>query len=237
MTQKIDIHTHVLPGVDDGARNWDMCRQMLLESVEAGVTQIIATPHYLPWKKKAPSEQIRSLCAQTAQQFKKETGKNIDIYPGNEIYYHTELIDSLKDKKALTLADSRYVLIEFSTDESFQVICSAVHNLTMAGYIAVLAHVERYRHIASLERMWELHQMGALLQMNIEVLDRGLFDGMGRLAKKALQHEMIQFLASDMHNVTSRPPMRGKALLWAEKKLSAEYLQDILWNNGMTILQ
>lgn len=237
MTQKIDIHTHILPGVDDGAGNWDMCRQMLLQSVEAGVTQIIATPHYLPWKKKASPEQIRSLCTQTAQQFKKETGKNIDIYPGNEIYYHIEFIDSLKNKKALTLADSRYVLIEFSIDESFKVICSAVHNLTMAGYIPVLAHVERYRNMASLERMWELRQMGALLQMNIEVLNRGLFDGMGRLAKKALRHEMIQFLASDMHNVTSRPPMKEEALLWAEKKLSAEYLQDILRNNGMTILQ
>lgn len=60
----IDIHTHILPGIDDGAKDWDTCLEMLLKSAENGVKKVIATPHYLPWKQKSSSKEIESLCMQ-----------------------------------------------------------------------------------------------------------------------------------------------------------------------------
>ena len=107
---KIDIHTHVLPGIDDGAKNWDMALQMLAKSAEYGVTKVIATPHCIPWKKKTDTEQIKRLCKQAKEELLKKYGISMDIYPGHEIYYGVDALQQLRNGDILTLADSQYVL-------------------------------------------------------------------------------------------------------------------------------
>ena len=234
--EMIDIHTHVLPGIDDGAKNWDMCMQMLAKSAECGVRKIIATPHYLPWKKNAGGEKIQALCQEVKEKFYKNLGISMDIYPGNEIYYHVDMLDSIKKGKALTLAGSRYVLTEFSTEESSGVIQKAVQNLREAGYIPVIAHVERCRSLRKPDSLEKLQELGALFQMNVEVLELGLLSETGRWAKKMLQEERIHFLSSDMHNLEKRPPLSAERLQWTEKRLRQDYIEALLWSNGNRII-
>ena len=233
----IDIHTHVLPRIDDGAKDWDMCMQMLIKSSECGVKKIIATPHYLPWKKNADPEKIRARCRQAQEKLYEYAGISMDIYPGNEIYYHMNVLESLRSKQALTLADSRYVLMEFSTEESFSVIQRAIQNLREAGYKPIIAHVERIRTMRKPGRMEILRDMGALFQMNAEVLEYGFFSETGRWAKKMLAEGEIHFMASDMHNPEKRPPLSGKILSRLEKKLDEEEREALLWDNACRILK
>lgn len=235
-----DIHTHILPGVDDGARDWEACMQMLDRSAACGVRRIIATPHYLPWKRNADRSTIERLCAEAEERFHDRSGITMQIFPGNEIWYHAEVPDNLKSGKICTLAGSRYVLVEFSTGESYTTICRAVQSLREAGYIPILAHVERYESLRKPGRLKELRSLGACLQMNVEVLQLGRFSSIGRWVGRILREErageeIIQFLASDMHNMSSRPPLSLQQLKRAEKALEREYLQKLLHKNSNRI--
>ena len=235
MTHITDIHTHILPGIDDGAPDWLTCRQMLAQSHASGVSRIIATPHYLPWKKNVSAAQIRELCRAVQKKMLEETGIAINIYPGQEIYCHGDIVERLKTGRALTLADSRYVLVEFSTEDSYSTIERAVQNLREAGYVPIIAHVERYRCIRN-TGLDKLHDLGALFQMNLEVVQLKTFHPIGRWAKKALVQEQIHFLASDMHNLNNRPPIAKEQLCWLEKHLNQTYRNNLIEENSSKIL-
>lgn len=233
---KIDIHTHVLPGIDDGARDWDTCLLMLSRSAASGVKKVIATPHFLPWKKQSSPKEIEALCLQAEKKLLEKHGIAMDIYCGNEIYYNTDAIQKLREGKVLTLAGSRYVLLEFESRTSYQVFCRAVKEFRDAGYIPIIAHMERYECLRQASKMQELKDMGALFQMNVEAFQGGLFDSDSRWSKKCLLEEQVDFLASDMHGLRRRTPMAEEKLLWVQKKLNPKYQKELLYKNAQKIL-
>ena len=103
-----DIHCHILPGIDDGPRNWDMTLQMVQQSWDAGVRTMIATPHYLPWHERLKGETVLSLVEEARQKVASELGVEMTILTGEELYYHSGLMEELQQGKALTMAGSRY---------------------------------------------------------------------------------------------------------------------------------
>lgn len=232
---KIDIHTHVLPGVDHGAKDWDISLKMLAKSAKCGVKTVIATPHYLPWKNGVTAEVICERCKEAEERLQKEYGISMDIYPGNEIYYSTDTVEILKAGKALTLAGSRYVLVEFEPEVSYQTLCKAARDLRYNRYIPILAHVERYQCLNN-ERLLELKDMGALLQMNVGSFQGSLFDAKSHKKKQWLKEGIIDFLASDMHDMVERPPMSEERLQWIQKKLDSQYQDKLLYGNAQEIL-
>ncbi len=232
----IDIHTHILPGIDDGAGDWEECLEMLVRSAECGVSAVIATPHYIPWEDCTDARHLVELCRKAMEKLYEKHGISMDIYPGHEIYYSLEVIDKLKSGEALTLAGSRYVLVEFEPTVSYQLVYKAVKDFQDAHYIPILAHVERYQCLRKTGRLKELKALGALFQMNIRTVQRGFFDANTRWAKKSLRQGMIDFLASDMHNMTNRPPMTVENLTWVQKKLKTTYQRRLLCYNGRDIL-
>lgn len=233
---KIDIHAHVLPGVDHGAKNWEMSLEMLAKSAECGVKTVIATPHYLPWKQGVTVDKICELCREAKKRLQKEYGISMDIYPGHEIYYSTEIVDILKAGKALTLGGSRYVLTEFEPEVSYQTLCRAARDLRFHNYIPVFAHVERYQCLERVEKLMELKEMGALLQMNVGSFQGGLLDAKSHKTKRWLKEGIIDFLASDMHDMEERPPMSNDKLQWIQKKLDLQYQEKLLYGNAQKIL-
>ena len=232
----IDIHTHVLPKVDDGAKDWDTCMEMLRRSAEAGVKTVIATPHYLPWKQKYLSEEIEKLCHEAQKKVLDKHGITMDIYCGNEIYYTLDAIQNLREGKILTLAGSKYILVEFEPRSSYQVLCRAVKEFRDAGYIPIIAHMERYDCLRQASKMQELKDMGALLQMNVEALQGGFLSSDCRWAKKCLMAEKVDFLASDMHGIHRRTPITETELQWVRKKLNTKYQKALLYRNAKKIL-
>ena len=232
----IDIHAHILPGIDDGAKNWDTCLDMLQMSAENGVKKIIATPHYLPWKRRAKPNEIENLCREAEKKLRDKRGISIDIYPGNEIYYRVDVIQRLREGKVLTLAGSRYALVEFDTEASYQIFCRAVKEFRDSGYIPIVAHMERYTCLRLPERVDELKEMGALFQMNVEAMQGGIFKADSRWAKKCLLKGQVDFLASDMHDMKKRPPIATEKLQWIQKKLEPEYQKELTYGNAQMIL-
>lgn len=233
---KTDIHAHVLPGVDHGAKDWDMSLKMLAKSARCGVKTIIATPHYLPWKQGVTADTIRGLCKEAEERLQKEYGISMDVYPGHEIYYDTETVEILKTGKALTLAESRYVLIEFAQEVSYQTLCKAARDLRYHSFVPIFAHVERYHCLEHIGRLVELKEMGALLQVNVGSLQGGLLDEKSRKTKRWLKKGVIDFLASDMHDIDERPPMTKDRLRWIQKNLDSQYQDKLLHGNAQKIL-
>lgn len=140
MTGVIDVHAHILPGIDDGSRDWDESRRLLEESYRQGIRYIIATPHYS--RRGLPSD-IYDLSEKLKEEARK-IAPDFQIGLGQETYYHEGLIENLKNGRALTLDGSQYVLVEFEPQVPYMKMYQAVRKLTMARYIPIIAHVEEH---------------------------------------------------------------------------------------------
>ena len=140
----VDIHTHVLPGIDDGAEKMALSYRMLRRSYKQGVRKVIATPHYVAYHWRTKPQQIQELMEKLAARVQKAM-PDLELYRGQEIQYFEGMVEMLREGKLLTLAGSRYVLTEFLPTSSWSQIEGAVRELTMAGYLPVLAHIERYQ--------------------------------------------------------------------------------------------
>lgn len=161
----VDIHTHVLPGIDDGAEKMALSYRMLRRSYKQGVRKVIATPHYATYHWRTKPQQIQELMEKLAARVRKAM-PDLELYRGQEIQYFEGMVEMLREGKLLTLAGSRYVLTEFLPTSSWSQIERAVRELTMAGYLPVLAHIERYQCLREKGRLEELMKEGAYLQMN-----------------------------------------------------------------------
>ena len=155
----------------------------------------------------------------------------MDIYAGHEIYYSVGVIDRLKEGAILTLAGSRHILVEFRTSVAYHIMSQAVQEFRQAGYVPIIAHVERYMCLEKKGRVEALKEQGALCQMNVEALQGSFFDSESRRAKKMISKGQIDFVASDMHNLTSRPPMQDVGLAWLYKNTTPEYQEKLLGGN------
>ena len=228
----IDIHTHVLPGVDDGSSNIEETKRLLEMSWKQGVTTIIATPHF--------SHHTDFTKLQERLKMTQEAAKNIDpkfkIYLGQEILYFEGLTDWLDQGKALMLAGSRYVLVEFRPNDNFIRLSRAVRDLVSAGYLPIIAHIERYTCLREKGKTTELIDYGAYLQMNASSVLGGIFNRDARWCRNEITEGRIHFVASDMHNVASRPPRMADA--WKKIGKNKGMLQkQIFWINQKYILR
>ena len=231
-----DMHCHVLPGIDDGSKSWEMTLRMLKKSWDAGVRAVVATPHYLPWRHTIIARQVPALCEEASRRFKEEYGEDLPVYPGQELYYHIELVSAIEEGRALTLAGTRYVLVEFAEEENYSVMVGAAENLLRNGYKPIFAHVERFAALRNEKNLADLLARGVLLQSNYEEMSKGNFlNSTVRWLTKRYKREEISFLGTDMHNLTDRGPVTTEQLAWFEKHLDESYYQKIAWDNASRI--
>ena len=170
-----DIHSHILPGVDDGAADMEETLEMLKEAYEQGVRTIFATPHYIPGRKKKSAEELRQIHAEVCVAAK-ESMPDLKILLGNEIYCREGVLSSITEGRALTLADTAYVLLEFSTHISYKELFGYIKAISGKHYRPIIAHVERYGCLYRKEELIrELIGAGAYIQMNTESLPGGSF--------------------------------------------------------------
>lgn len=229
----IDIHTHILYGVDDGAKSIGDSMGILDEEREQGVDQIILTPHYGP-KFGHPDasmlkERYMELCERARQYY-----PEIQLYLGSELYYQQETVSDLNNGKALTMNGTRYVLVEFNVTDSYSYICRAMQDLCYAGYIPIIAHAERYEAVfGHVKRVEELMNMGAYIQLNAESLVGGLFNKKASFCKKLIKEDFMHFLGSDCHDLRNRRPNMKPAAQVLIKK-NAEH---ILGSNPRNMLE
>lgn len=206
----IDIHAHLLPGIDDGASDWEEAVWMLNCAYSQGIRAIIATPHY-------SHRQDPARIRQKVQKLAGEAGKiapDFQVFPGQEILYFDSIVERLQEGHALTLADSRHVLVEFMPQTPYKKIYQGVRKIMLAGYHPVVAHVERYDALRDDGQMEELAETGCMMQMNYRSLQGGMFDRNARWCRRQVLEGRIRLLGTDAHHRDFRTPEIAGSLRW-----------------------
>lgn len=226
----IDIHTHIIPNVDDGAKSFDEALQMILKMVDDGITDVIATPHFQSVATKSTVEEQQKKFVELKNKVI-ENNLRINLHFGHEVRFISHL---RPDYKKLTLANSNYILIEFSYVNN-PMIDEVVLNLRALGLIPIIAHVERYRYIKKSDIKY-LKELGALIQVNAETV----YNPNDRKEKKyinnLLKNKLIDFIASDVHNNNTRSSNLRKAYDHLKGKINDQYLEEIFYNNAKKLL-
>lgn len=225
----IDIHTHILFGVDDGAKDLNMAIDMLKLQVSMGVTAVILTPHYSKFNlgKEDLFQRNFDILVEKVQ------SENIPIklYLGKEVYFR-ELI--LEKKDHLTFEGSVYTLVEFSTAHE-QNIEETIFNLKVLKLKPIVAHIERYPYLSKQDYV-SIKKSGGLIQINSEALF-GVYGFKHRRNIKFLFAEkLVDFVASDCHNLTNRKPNLKKAYQKVLKMYGKAYADKIFVANPKKIL-
>lgn len=237
MNGYFDIHCHILPGIDDGAQNIDEMLKMIKIAYKEGIRYIMATPHYHPRRGEADAEVIRSVFGK-ARSLIKSTFSDMEIYEGNEIYYRQEAKDMLKNGELLTLAGSDYALLEFSTAVEKQMVTSAVNQLQLAGYMPVIAHVERYDELVDdFCFVQELAEAGVYFQVNASSITGDMGGARKRFIKKMIKNECVHFIGTDAHSSIHRAPLLAKCASYITKKFDADMAELLLYYNPSMIVQ
>lgn len=236
MNQWTDIHSHILPSVDDGSVNLKQTRNMLEIAHEEGIIHIIATPHYGVGCINPDVQELQKKLELVREEAKK-IDPNFQIDLGNELFYSEDIIEHLKKKKALTMAGTRYVLVEFPVFESYRNIRTGLHRLLINGYLPILAHVERYEALyQSLDTIEDLIRLGVYMQMNITSILGGFTDQRSKYCKKLMDYGYIHFVATDSHSDHNREPRMIKGVNYLRKKYGIELVNLLLVKNTSQLL-
>ena len=215
----IDIHSHILWGVDDGADSQLTSQTLLSQYVEQGVDCVICTPHQNKMMRRA--DILRREFALFKEKVKSQA---VSFYLGAEILYYEGMVRDIAKGELLTLGGTNYVLVEFPVGCSGEQVCDAVYELTIANYKPIVAHIERYVNLTKND-FEDVREMGALIQINASA-----FNDKGRIktAKYLLKKELVDFIASDCHDVKYRNVDFTSAKEFVKKKFPKQY--DKLFN-------
>ena len=228
----VDIHCHILPGVDDGAPDMETSRAMIRDAYEQGVRYIIATPHYRP-EMFEPSMKKVIRVYHELRDYAEEVG--IGLRLGCEYYRNEQMIRHLDKKLRPTMLGSRYVLTEFSTNDSFVTVRNYIYELITKGYRPIVAHVERYFCCQEPERIQELKKLGAQIQINAD----SVLGYEGHTIKKfcagLMKDDLVDFIGSDAHNLKGRKMNLGKCATYVRKKKGQDYAEEIFVDNPRRI--
>ena len=237
MERFFDMHCHILPETDDGAKDLAETRLMLRKAYDEGIRYIIATPHCHPRRGGAAPDVLRSrlrLVREEAAQISSE----MKIWLGTEIYFGQDIPELLAEKRVLTMNGSRYVLVEFSPSDPYDHICQGIQQLQMKGYEVILAHIERYHcmydDMADAEHLTD---MGVRIQVNAGSITGQSGWKAKRFVKKLLERELVFCVGTDAHDAKKRPPQMRKAAAYVAKKYGKDYARRIFFSNPRVMLR
>lgn len=200
----IDIHSHILPDLDDGASDLEQAVQMAREAVEQGIHTVIATPHHENGRFTNEAGCVE-LQVKAFQEELNSRNIPLHIHAGQEIRVYRDLIEDVEAKRSTTLGGSRYILLEFPSDRIPTGIHEIVYELQLMDLVPIIAHPERNREITGNPmKLLELVQLGALTQVTAHSL-------LGHFGKSILSfsldlcsNNLAHFISSDAHNTTNR---------------------------------
>lgn len=232
-----DIHTHILPGADDGAADMAQALQLVRMACQNGTRTLFLTPHYrgdyLRGNKQDLQNTFSALCQQVAAEF-----PDMKLYLGTELCYEVEAAEKLLSGEILTLNNSRYVLLEFAYSMLRFQIQSGVLELINCGYVPIIAHAERcgtfYRFPGLLD---ELLEMGALMQVNADSVMGKCGFSAKRFCHKLLKGQKVHFIASDAHNISTRKPVLKLCYEKVCKKYGKSYADKIFIENAQAVTE
>ena len=207
----VDIHCHILPGIDDGSADMRTSLGMAHMACEDGTRAIIATPHQLGGYERNTGDQIRVLVRQTQAAIDR-AGIDLTILPGADVRIESGMIEGLRDGKVLSLGDlQKHVLLELP-HELFFSIDGVLRQLAAAGMQGILSHPERNAGLLARQQLvGGLVDGGCLMQVTAGSLMGTFGPASQRMAETMLAEGLVHFLATDAHGVKSRRPLMRRA--------------------------
>ncbi len=233
----IDIHTHILPSIDDGPETIEESIENCKIAAKDGIKKIVATPHSREGVYESKSDKILKTVDVLNQKLK-ENQIDIEILPGSEVHIHEGMVENVESGEVLTINNSgKFILFELpfvfvppGTDKF-------VFNLKSNGIVPIIAHAERISAFQkNPELVGQLVKIGALVQVNAPALTGRAGPIEKECAELLLKNKWVHFIASDVHSLTGRPPILSKAVESAAKIVGEEEARALVCHNPEQII-
>lgn len=237
MIRFFDLHTHLLCGVDDGARSPEEMYAMLDMAYEDGTRAMCLTPHFSPYHYGDTSESseasFRLLCDYAAEKY-----PDLRLFLGHELGYHSSCLRALEEGVCRPLGGSRYLLVDFPEAVNFFEISNAMSQLLRTGYHPILAHTERYRCLFThMDWVREFVEEGGIVQINASSVC-GSWGTVAKMQwKRLVKQGLAHIISSDGHNLTTRPPKMSVCLPYLQKHCDAATIRALTWDNACRVIR
>ena len=226
-----DLHCHLLPGIDDGAKDVDMALELLRQERNQGVTNIVFTSHFRP-----DHISLHDFLKLRNQAFLKlmkaveaEGSFDISYKLGAEVYFTPTLAEM--DLDSLCFTRSRYLLVEFSFNREPAFVDEVLFDLQTRGIVPIIAHVERYKWLyGQPETLYRWAESGILLQSNSGPLLEGGEEA--DYIRRLIDWNMVKLLSSDAHHPERRPANLGSGLMYVSQEMGKERARELLQNGN-----
>ncbi|PIC69180.1 capsular biosynthesis protein [Sporosarcina sp. P16b] len=231
----IDIHSHLLFGVDDGPDTIEGTMRMVEEAASEGITHLVVTPHAYSPQYHVPVQEVESQ-ARMLRDIIQAAGIDLTLSVGQEVRLHEHIIENLLNKEILTLANSRYLLLELPTHHVPTYTIKIIQSLLEEGIVPIIAHPERNKGIAEKpERLERLVRHGALAQVTAGSVAGHFGKNIQKLSIQLIEANLIHAYGSDAHNTDNRAFLFNKGLEVLGKKVDMDTVDMLLLNNQQII--
>ncbi|URZ03572.1 tyrosine-protein phosphatase [Clostridium felsineum] len=208
----VDIHSHIIPGIDDGSNSIETTLEMLSIAKERGITKMVASSHYYRGRFE---NSISSIEKKTNElnEILKEKAVGIDIIPGQEVFIDNYTLDAYKEGKIGCIKNTNYMLVEFDMMHLNENVVDILYELQIKGIKPIIAHPERYTYIQK-----DIYKINELMEGNIYFqVNAGSIEGLWgktvqNTALRLIEEGVATFISSDAHSTGKRAPGYNKAL-------------------------
>lgn len=220
----IDIHCHILPGVDDGPGKIDESLKMARKAVDEGIKTIIATPHH----KNNKYENVKGSILQNVESFNKQLINEdipLTIFPGQEIRIYGEILEDYQKGEILPLNMSKFIFIEFPTASVPKYSERMLYNLQLEGFTPIIVHPERNKEIIeNPKQLYNFVKNGILTQVTAASITGHFGKSIKKFSEQLILHNLTHFVASDAHNTHNRSFKMIEAHDYIEENFGIEYV-------------
>jgi protein-tyrosine phosphatase len=221
----IDLHSHILPNVDDGARDLSESVNMAKVAVEQGITTIVATPHHLNNRYENPKQTIIDRVRELNNLLQEEK-IDLNVLPGQETRIYGEMVEGYEIGEILPINHTQYVLVEFSSTHVPRYTEKLFYDLQTKGLIPVIVHPERNQEIIERpELLYSLVEKGALTQVTAASLCGDFGKKIKKFTLQLVENNLTHFIASDAHNTSNRTFKMREAF----DTIQAKYGNDMVY--------
>ena len=233
----IDMHSHILPGIDDGAADWDQSLAMARVAVEDGIKEMVCTPHWFLGKYENDRQNVLPRFAE----FKKRLASAeipLKAHPGTELRIDISILDRLKAGTLLTLNDgSGYVLLELPDETLPENLHEFFWNLQINGYRPILSHVERNSWLRKNPHiLFNWVQNGILTQITAASLLGAFTEEIREFALFLVDHRLVHMVVTDTHGIRRRPPKLSGARCVIEDRTGPKTAERMFYGTPRLIL-
>lgn len=235
----IDIHNHLLFGIDDGAKTIEESLLLLKKAQELGFSAVVLTPHYIKGSRFKSNNEEKQKRIEILSNEAKKKGIKVELYLGNEVYFENDMHSLVLEKEIATLNNSRYLLFELPMTSEVNNLKEVIFSLRVKGYIPIIAHPERYSYYQkNPDNIVDLIEQGCLFQCNMGSLV-GIYGKQAcKCVKILLKHNLVHFMATDVHHPEGKNYtlfLQAKAIL--KKLVKEEYAKELLEINPSFVVE